>query len=176
MRRLRYQAAASLDGFIAGPKGEYDWIVSDPTVDADLGALFAEFDHFLMGRLTYETALSQGPANPLAGMNVTVVSRTLRPEEHPGVTIVSENLPEAVAALKAAPGKDIWLFGGGSLFRALLDYRLVDTIEVGLMPILLGEGVPLLPTGGRSPALRLVSHKPYPSGIVMLSYEIAHPA
>ena len=170
MRRLRYNVAMSLDGFIAGHRGEYDWIVEDRTIDFD--ALFGEFDTLLMGRKTFETLRSQGPGGPSAGMNIIVVSSTLRSSDHPDVTIIGRDAAGAVAALKALPGRDIWLFGGGMLFRSLLDARLVDTVEVAVMPVLLGGGIPLLPSGQRVADLCLVSSKALSSGIVMLAYEL----
>lgn len=168
MRRLRYNVAMSLDGYIAGPNGEYDWIMMDPTID--FGALFREFDQFLMGRKTFEGLRAQGPDNPTRGMNVVVVSRTLDPAAVPEVTVISGGVAEAVAALKSRPGKDIWLFGGGALFRSLLDAHLVDTVEVAVMPVLLGRGIPLLPPGETSHKLHLTASRSLPSGIVMLTY------
>ena len=106
----------------------------------------------------------------MPGMQVYVFSRTLRQEECPGV-IVSAEPSETVAALKAAPGKDIWLFGGGSLFRSLLDLRLVDSVEVAVIPVLLGGGVPLLPSPAERAKLRLVDHRVYEkTGTVSLEY------
>jgi dihydrofolate reductase len=169
MRRLRYGVAMSMDGFIAGPNGEYDWIVSDPAID--FAATFAQYDTFLMGRATYEVASEKGKSWDLHGQRWIVVSRTLKPEDHPGITILSSGIAEAVAALKAQPGKDIWLFGGGVLFRSMLDAGLVDTVEVALMPVMLGSGVPLLPAGRRR-RLQLRESKPLPSGILMLVYSV----
>ena len=94
IRRLRYQVAASLDGFIAGPKGEYDWIVMDPAID--FAALFNEFDTAIMGRKTYEGMTAQGGHGEMPGLEVVVFSRTLPPATHPGVRIVNE---EGVARL-----------------------------------------------------------------------------
>src|SRR5277367_4327869 len=111
MRRIRYQVAASLDGYIAGPNGECDWIVTDPEID--FGELFSQFDTALMGRRTYEVVLKSGFGLP-PRMKSYVVSRTLKPAEHPQVTVVSEKIEKNLAALRAQPGKDIWLFGGGS--------------------------------------------------------------
>src|SRR4051794_6289920 len=144
MRRIRYQVATSLDGYIAGPNGEADWIVADP--DIDFRAHFAQFDAALIGRRTFEV-MTRGKkkGGALPGMKTFVFSRTLRQRDYPKVTIVADNAAETVAALKAEPGKDVWLFGGGLLFRSLLDAGLVDTVELAVVPVLLGGGLPLLP-------------------------------
>jgi dihydrofolate reductase len=170
-RRLRYQVAVSLDGFIAGPRGEYDWIVSDPSID--FAALFREFDTAVMGRKTYEAARAQGVNAAMPGLDVIVFSRSL-PASAPvdGVRIVNDDAAEVVAALKAKPGRDIWLFGGGALFRSLLDAGLVDAVEVAVIPVLLGAGIPLLPPGA-STKLVLADQKTLPaSGIVALAYSV----
>ena len=169
-RRLRYQVAVSLDGFIAGPNGEYDWIVSDPSID--FAALYKEFDTAVMGRKTYEVARAQGVDASMPGIDVLVFSRTLLATEYPGVRILNDDPGKVVAALKQKPGKDIWLFGGGQLFRSLVDAGLVDTVEVAVMPVLIGEGIPLLPPGAAT-KLKLADQKVLPrSGIVMLMYSV----
>src|SRR5215213_2332446 len=144
-RRLRYQVAMSLDGFIAGLNGEYDWIVMDPAID--FAAMYKKFDTAVMGRKTYEVTTAMGGNGAIPGLDVVVFSRTLRPATYLGVRILNDDPIEIVADLKAKKGRDIWLFGGGILFRTLLYGGLVDTVEVAVMPVLLGAGIPLLPSG-----------------------------
>ena len=170
MRGLSYGVAMSLDGFIAGSHGENDWIVSDPEID--FAAIWAQFDTLLMGRRTYEIARVRAANWPDLGHRWIVVSQTLKPEDHPKITILGTGIAEAVAALRAGSGKDIWLFGGGVLFRELLDAGLVDRVEVMVMPVLLGSGVPLL-TEGQRQTLSLVKSKALSSGILMLAYSVA---
>jgi dihydrofolate reductase len=166
MRRVRYSVAMSLDGYIAGPNGEADWIVRDP--DIDFGAMFKQFDAFLVGRKTYE-AMQGGPG--MKGANVFVFSNTLSKAKD---VTVSNDPAAVVAALKAAPGKDIWLFGGGDLFRSMLEQGLVDRVEVGVVPVLLGAGRPLLPETQVRSRLTLAAHRHYPkTGIMMLEYDVA---
>jgi dihydrofolate reductase len=169
MRRLRYCVAASLDGFIAGPNGEYDWIVQDPSFD--FAALWEQFDTLLMGRLTYEVAITRLTFLTGMGKKLVVASTTLDPSQHPGATLIASNLVEAVTALKARPGKDIWLMGGGSLFRGLLDAGLIDSVELSVIPVLLGSGVPLVPAGSLC-RLHLDESKALPTGIVTLKYSV----
>ncbi|MEN3368072.1 MAG: hypothetical protein V7609_215 [Verrucomicrobiota bacterium] len=170
-RRVRYSVAVSLDGFIAAPAGEFDWIIVDPA--SDFAAVFKQFDTFLMGRRTFEVTQQDGaPAMP-TGTQTIVFSRTLRQSDYPHVVITSE-VNKTISTLKKKPGKDIWLFGGGELFRSVLHAGLIDTIELAVMPILLSQGIPLLAAGARSPSLQLTESKTLPSGTVLLSYVVAN--
>ncbi len=161
----------SLDGYIAGPKGEADWILMDPEID--FKEMLGRFDTVLIGRGTYEASMKHGGGG-MPGMKAYVFSQTLRPEDHPKVTIVrSEKAKETLSALKKAPGKDIWLFGGGKLFRSLLDLKLVDSIETAIIPVLLGAGIPLLPPPGKSSKLTLTKERTFEkTGTVWLEYAV----
>ena len=168
-RRVRYQVAASLDGYIAGPNGEIDWITRDP--DIDFGQIFSQFDTLLIGRGTFDEMVKQGN-DDMPGMKLIVFSRTLQEQDYPNVTIVAEKAETVVAELKEKAGKDICLFGGGALFRYLAEAGLVDTVEVAVMPTLLGGGTPLLPGPAPRIALALTSHRIYKTGIALLEYRI----
>jgi dihydrofolate reductase len=161
----------SLDGYIAGPNGEYDWIVMDP--DFDFAAMTAEFDTFLIGRKTFDAMRRMGSdSKPAPGIQNIVFSRTLNPADYPGL-IVSDDAVRFVTELRTKPGKDIALFGGGELFRSLLAAGLVDRVEMALVPVLLGGGIPLLPAPAARATLKLRKQRVYEkTGTVSLEYDI----
>jgi dihydrofolate reductase len=171
MRKVIFGGAMSLDGYIAGPNGEYDWIVMDP--DVDFAAMAGRFDTYLIGRKTYEAMRRMGSDGAAApGTENIVFSRTLKPAEHPAITLRTDAVRE-VAELRRRDGKDIALFGGGELFRSLLDAGLVDRIEVGVVPVLLGGGIPLLASPAQRAKLTLCGHRIYEkTGSVGLEYDI----
>ena len=167
-RRLRYQVAVSLDGFIAGSTGEYDWIVMDPEIDFD--AMFKRYDAVLMGRKSYDAAKQSGYGMPKP--QTYVFSKTLQQADAPDVT-VSNDPRKTVTALKKQKGKDIWLWGGGELFRSVLELGLVDQLEVAIIPVLLGDGLPLLPRSGTRAKLKLTGERLFKkTGTLMLNYDV----
>jgi dihydrofolate reductase len=171
MRPVRYNVAASLDGYIATADGGYDWIPNDPTVD--FTQLFAKVDTVLLGRHSWELMRQMGGAPWPAGSRVYVFSSTLRQYGHPTVTIVNDAAADVVAALRAEPGDgDIWLFGGGKLFSSLLAAGQVDRVEVTVVPVLLGGGIPLSVPGTPLTPLTLVDTTRYASGIITLNYSV----
>ena len=174
MRRLRYGVGMSLDGYIADPDGGTGFLVSDKTFDP--GPFFRSIDTVVMGRLTWEAAFRAGMKGGYPGMRTFICSRTLPADLHPEISVIASDVEKRVAALKEESGKDIWLVGGGVLLRSLLAANLVDTIEVGVSPLLLGEpGAPMLsalPPLAEPLRLELTLSETYPSGMVALEYTI----
>jgi len=171
MRLVRYGGAMSLDGYIAGPNGEYDWIVMDPEID--FAGMTKQVDTYLIGRKTFEAMRRMGGgAKSTPEIQHIVFSRTLQPADHPDLVIESDAVA-VVRALRAKPGKDIALFGGGELFRSLLAAGLVDEIGVSVIPVLLGGGVPLLPSPADRARLKLKKQRVYEkTGTIGLEYDI----
>ena len=203
MLPLRYGVAQSLDGYIAPPDETTSWITNDPTIDFD--ALYASFDSFVMGRKTYEIITggeSSNSNNPLRGRHkesVVVISRTLRPEDHPDVTVVAHGHIDYVRRMKGSlSGKisdssqregsrgGIWLMGGGRLASDFLAAGLLNGVDTAIIPAVLGAGFKLFDESGfmtagngggevrRHYPLRLASLERKESGIVMMKYDVLY--
>ena len=172
MRPVRYNVAASLDGFIADAEGRFDWIPEDPTVD--FAAIFARVDTILIGRKSWEQVRRMGGEKPWTETTrVYVFSSSLAPADVAPATLVCADVAATVSALRHEPDdREIWLFGGGELFASLLALGQVDRVEITVVPVLLGAGVPVLPGGPGRVALDLLETKRYPSGMVTLSYSV----
>jgi dihydrofolate reductase len=174
MRNLRYSVAASLDGFIAGPNGEFDWIVIDPEID--FAAMYAGVGGIVMGRKSYDVFKATGGAGE-ATLPTYVCSRTLAPGAAPGVTILSDAVAGVRDLKSAGEGLPLWLWGGADLFARLAQADLVDEVEVAVIPVVLGDGIPLMAAPGRRLPLTLRDHRIYAkTGTVMLRYDVARPS
>ena len=132
------------------------------------------FDTHLLGRKSFEATQRMGDAPPSPpGVREIVFSRTLDPADHPRVTLETDAV-HVVSELREQPGKEICLFGGGELFRSLLAAGFVDRVEVAIIPVLLGGGIPLLPSPAERATLNLLSHRLYEkTGTMALEYEVA---
>jgi dihydrofolate reductase len=171
MRKLILSVAISLDGLIEGPNGEYDWCKADP--EYDFRAFFDRVDSIFIGRKTYEMsmALEGGPPG-FPKFKEYVFSRTLETVKE-GATLVNGDIKQEVEKIKNEEGKDIWLFGGAALTTSLMNLGLVDEVSIVVYPIILGAGKPLFTHLDRRIGLRLLHTKPYPSGMISLSYSVA---
>ncbi|HEV8505906.1 MAG TPA: dihydrofolate reductase family protein [Chitinophagaceae bacterium] len=171
MRKLILQVAVSLDGYIEGPNGEYDWCFMDQ--DYGMSEFFKRVDSVFYGRKSYELALS------MEGVEVThpklkeyVFSTTLQ-NVRPGATLINGDIKERVNKIKSEAGKDIWLFGGASLTTSLLNLGLVDEISLAVHPIILSSGKLLFNNIRNRISLNLIDHKAYSTGLVFLTYTIS---
>ena len=169
MRRVKLCVATSLDGYIAGPNEEIDWLFSDQ--DYGMGRFFASIDTLLIGRKTYDFMVGQGQSS-YDGLRNIVFSRSPRDAVPDDVEWVTEDAAEFVNALKREEGKDIWLFGGGDLFMSLLESGVVDDLTVAVHPIVLGGGLSLYPGEWGSTRLQLMDVETFTTGLVLLIYRV----
>jgi dihydrofolate reductase len=166
MRKIKLNLAVSLDGFIAGPNGEYDWCLTD--ADYGMTAFINSVDATLMGRKTYELILEFGPPYPT--LTNYVFSRTISTSEFNNVVFVNEDISTFVKTLRTAPGKDIWLYGGGEIIDELMNSNCIDEFVLSVHPLLLGNGIPLFKEHDHRTQLKLKDVIKYPSGLVQLIY------
>jgi len=176
MRTVTYGAACTLDGFIAGTKGEIDWL----RYNTDVGQIMREYwksvDTILMGRKTWDQAVKMagggGGASP--GMRTFVFSRTLDSVDADGVELVRDDAAGVVRDLKAGDGKGICMMGGGDLARSLFAADLIDEVGLNVHPVLLGAGIPIFTDAGRRVPLELISSRCIARGCVYSTYRVQH--
>jgi dihydrofolate reductase len=172
MRKLILSVAVSLDGFIEGPNGEYDWCVIDK--DYKLTDFFKRIDTVFIGRNTYEMSLKMGGSPPgFPKFKEYVFSTTLDKVEG-GAILISGDINKKVEEIKNAKGKDIWLFGGASLTTSLMNLGLVDELSLAVYPVLLASGKQLFNNIRDRHNLKLLSSKKYSTGMVLLTYSLVH--
>lgn len=172
MRKLILGLAVSLDGFIEGPGGEFDWCFTDQ--DYGMSAFFERIDASFMGRKSFEVVQAMGEAAEFPGMpklKEYIFSNTLT-DAGPGRQLVTGDAVAAVKRIKAEPGKDIWLFGGASLTSSLLQEEVVDELWLSIHPIILGAGKPLFTGITQRIPLQLLETKAYDTGLVSVKYNI----
>jgi dihydrofolate reductase len=175
MRKVILGLAITLDGYIEGPNGEFDWCFTDQ--DYGLNEFFTGIDAIFIGRKSYEIAQQFAESNSgevVAGMppmTEYVFSKTLKSVKS-GAVLIAEDAMDEARKIKQEPGKDIWLYGGASLAEALMNEGLVDELWLSVHPILLGGGRPLFPQAGSRTHLTLVDSKSYPTGLLSLRYRV----
>jgi dihydrofolate reductase len=170
MRKVVLGLGISLDGYIARPDGTVDFLFMPK--DYSMGPFFATIDTALMGRKTYDVALKMsGGTYNSSGLRSYVFSNSQPPGERSGVTFVNDSPTTFLANLRKCPGKNIWLMGGGELARTFLKDDLVDELYIGVVPVLIGEGIPLFPSGFPQREFSLLENKTFSKGMIALKYE-----
>ncbi|HEX4960477.1 MAG TPA: dihydrofolate reductase family protein [Thermoanaerobaculia bacterium] len=182
-RRIIVYIATSADGYIARPDGDVEWLNRRPrTVDYGMRKFYPTIDTILWGRKTYDWALDyhskRGETKGMFDTKVAnyVFSRNPPERAAPGVELVTEPVKVFAQRLRATPGKQIWMMGGGELIASFLDAGEIDEFDVHVIPVFIGEGIPLIAPRRRDVPLRLLSSRKYPDGVVRLRYEVVRPA
>ena len=188
MRKIITTTWVTLDGYIAGPNGEMDWVAEnyDDAMAAYENEIASQADTLLLGRVTYQSFAGSWPhvpdnpnasegekayARALNAMRKIVFSRTLESVEWNNSTLRKEVVPEEIEQLKQEPGRDMLIYGSASIIQTLINHGLIDEYQVLLHPVILGGGKPLFQNIQHQVKLKLVNTKTHPSGVVVLSYQ-----
>jgi dihydrofolate reductase len=173
-RTVIVHIATSADGYIARPDGDLDWLTSRPAPEGFYGmnAFMTSIDTMLLGRKTYEASLRLGAKFDSNGRTV-VFSRHAPPADAPsGVEFVNDAIGPFVSRLREQPGKDIWLMGGGELIASFLDAQAIDEFVISVVPVFIGDGIPLIARRHRHVPLDLRSTERFEDGLVQLHYHV----
>jgi len=183
MRTLKLQMQTSVDGFVAGPNGEMDWMTWtwDKPLEARVDALHRAVDTIVLGRKLYEgfvPAWEERVAKPdadwfthkMVDTPKIVFSRTLKEVKGRNVSLAAGELVETITRLKAAPGGDIVAYGGATFVSELLKHGLIDELHLFINPAAIGAGLTIFREPGRAIPLKLAGSESYDCGIVVNSY------
>ncbi len=173
MAKIRGYIAASVDGFIADRSGGVDWLQPFEQVDYGYEGFIGEIGTVVMGRKTYEQTRSFGPDWAYPGKRGVVVTSGHLGSPPPHVTPWDRSLPELVRYLRRLTDGDAWIVGGSQLQSGLLDLGAMERLELFLIPVLLGHGVPLFRTSEHTSRLSLASVEQLGAGMVRLDYRLA---
>jgi dihydrofolate reductase len=185
MRKIISFMHISLDGFVAGPNGEMNWIKVDEEIFDHVGKRISQTDTALYGRVTYEMMEGYWPTAgdpPDASKHnkdhskwykkahKLVLSKTMKDADLANTTIISDNLSERINAIKGQPGKEILLFGSPTATHSLMQENLIDGYWLFVNPIILGQGIPLFTGSKDKTGLKLLTTRPFTSGVTELNY------
>jgi dihydrofolate reductase len=185
MRKLLFFMHTSLDGFVAGPNGEMDWIKVDDAIFDFVGTMTDQADTALYGRVTYQMMESYWPTageKPDASkhdiehsgwynkVTKVVLSKTMKETGQNNTKVISENISDNINKLKQQDGKNILIFGSPSASNSLLNEGLIDELWIFVNPILLGQGIPLFKDISKRVILSLIESKTFDIGVIALHY------
>jgi dihydrofolate reductase len=171
MRKIILGLGISIDGYIARRDGTFDFLFMPKDFMHEFAAFNASIDTAIMGRKTYDVAKAMGSGGFGQKIRHYVLSRTLPPGERDGLTFVNVSPQKLVDEIRRSKGKNIWLMGGGEIARDFLQADLVDEIHLGIVPVLLGEGLPLFPSGFPQRNFGLMENKSFSRGLISLKYK-----
>ena len=178
-RKIITYIATSVDGYITHPDDDMEWLNQlPPTVDYGMSKFYPTIDTILWGRKTYDWALAYhqkaGTQDSVFDKSVTnyVFSQKPPREPVPDVEFVSEPVKSFAHKLRARPGKHIWMMGGGELLASFLDAGEIDEFDIHVIPVFIGEGIPLIAPRHRDIPLGLLSTRKYTDGVVRLRYQV----
>ena len=173
-RNVIVHIAASADGFIAGPDGDLEWLTSRPAPPGFYGmnTFTKTIDTKLLGRKTYEASLRLGARFDSRNRTVVFTRQAPPAEVPPGVEFATGAIGPFVRHLRDQPGKNIWLMGGGELIASFLDEQAIDEFVISVVPVFIGDGIPLLARRHRHVPLELHSTERFEDGLVQLHYHL----
>ena len=175
LRRVIVEAATSADGYIARPDGDVSWLNRPETKgDYGMGAFVKTIDTILWGRKTYTKGIEMGMKGGGFGPKIKnyLFSRQTQASLLPGFELVRDPIKPFMQRLRTQPGKNVWMMGGGEIIASFLDEGEIDEFSIHVMPILIGEGIPLIHPKQRSIPLKLLSTKKFSDGVMHLHYRV----
>jgi dihydrofolate reductase len=178
-RKIIVSIATSVDGYIARPDGDVAWLDRPrPKGNYGMGEFFKSIDTILWGRKTYSKGIEMGMEKRMAsgfGPDIQnyVFSRQARESKPAGFKFVGEPIKAFAQGLRKKQGRNIWMMGGGEIIASFLDEGEIDEFNINVVPVLIGEGIPLIQPRHRLIRLKLVSSKEFSDGVVGLRYQVA---
>ena len=173
MKKVKLYIAASIDGYIARPDGDLEWLTGFPNpskTDYGYKDFFASVDTVIMGNRTYHDILGMDVLWPYKDKQTYVVTHHAQ-ETKENIRFISENVVETISGLRKKDGKDIWLVGGGQLISILLNADLVDEMQITYIPVILGDGISLFPSSTKELQWNLLENKGFDNEILQVKYQ-----
>jgi dihydrofolate reductase len=173
-RKVIVHIATSADGYIARPDGDLEWLTSRPAPKGFYGmnAFMKTIDTKVLGRKTYQTSLELGAKFDLKERTIVFSRQPPPADASSGVEFVSGAVRPLVKRLREQPGKDIWLMGGGEVIASFLDEHAIDEFVISVVPVFIGDGIPLIARRHRHHTLELLSTQRFDDGLVQLHYRV----
>lgn len=174
-RKVVVHIAASADGYIARADGDLEWLTARPKPEGfyGMGEFMKTVDTKVLGRKTYEEALKLGATfEGKDGRTIVFSHQAPPPGTRRSVEFVNDAIGSFVTRLRAQPGKDIWLMGGGEIIAAFLDAKAIDEFVISIVPVFIGDGIPLIARKHRHIPLELISSQRFDDGVVQSRYAV----